>query len=121
MNDQQKKAFARLPSPGNYVIGHAQRVGHLATPAQFRHRCCGLAADDGGVDPGEELGHQRFTFFVNDQKIDSTVPPRNIAVEADSESQDGFSWHAAIVNGRSPTVNAVRPYNLASITTIDPV
>jgi hypothetical protein len=63
-------------------------------------------------DNAEEVCHQRCSFFVYNQVIHGAVPSRNIAVEADSESQDDFSWHAAIVNGRSLTVNAVRPYDL---------
>jgi hypothetical protein len=39
-----------------------------------------------------------FAFLVDDQKIEIAVSPRYVAVEADSESQDDFPWHAAIVN-----------------------
>src|ERR1035441_9937743 len=57
----------------------------------------GLAAHDGGVDLGEEVGHDRFAFFVDHKIIDGAVAARNIAVDADSESQDDFPWHAEIV------------------------
>jgi hypothetical protein len=91
-------AFARLPSPRDNVVGHARRVGDLAALAHLHPRCRGLAAHDGGIDFGEEVRHHRFPFLVDDQKIDSAIPPRNIAVYADSESQDDFSCHPAIVN-----------------------
>jgi hypothetical protein len=67
--------------------------------AHFRPACRSLAAHDSGIDLGEEVRHQRFSFFVYDQKIESTIPPRNITVKAYSESKDDFPWHAAIVNG----------------------
>src|SRR6202035_1154517 len=90
-------AFARLPSSRNYVVGDARRLGHLTTLAHFHHAHRGLAAHDGGIDLGKEVGHHRFTFFVDDEIIHSTVAPRNIPVDADSESQNDFSRHAATV------------------------
>src|SRR4029077_14694034 len=90
----------RLPSPRDYVIRHARRLGDLSTLAHFRRGSCGFTAHDRGIDLGEEVCHQCFTFFVDDQKIEVAVAPRNITVKADSETKDDFSWHGAIVGRR---------------------
>src|SRR6267143_1202731 len=98
-------AFARLPTSREYVVRDAWHLRHLTTLAHFRRGSRCLAAHDGGVDLGEEVCHQRFAFFVYHQIIHGAVPSRNIAVDADSESQDDFPWHAATVKGRLLSVN----------------
>src|SRR5580658_1529026 len=104
-HDFETVSFARLPSPRNYVVGHARHVGNLATLAHFHPAHRGLAAHDGRIDLSKEVGHHRFTLFVDDEIIHSAVAPRNIAVDADSESEDDFSRHAATVKGRLLSVN----------------
>src|SRR5882762_2632016 len=84
-------AFARLPTSREYVVGDARHLRNLAALAHFRRGSRCHAAHDGGVDVGEEVHHQRFAFFVQDQKIHGPIPPRNIAVKGDSESEDDFS------------------------------
>src|SRR5208282_160313 len=104
-DDFESVAFARLPSSRNYVVAHARHLGDLATLAHFHPAYRGLAAHDGGIDLGKEVRHHRFTFFVDDEIIHSTVPPSNIPVDADSEPEDDFSGHAATVKGRLLSVN----------------
>ena len=91
MDDFESVAFAGLPTSREDIGGHAGHVGDPSTLAHFGGGSGCFAAHDGGVDLGEEVRHQRFTFLIDDQKIQSAVPPRNIAVDADAESQDDFS------------------------------
>jgi hypothetical protein len=68
--------------PGVSAISSLSRI---FTPASS-----GLAAHDCGINLGEEVRHHGFTFFVDDQKIEIAVAPRNITVKADSESRITF-------------------------------
>ncbi len=90
-------ALARLPTSREYIVRDAGHVGDLATLAHFGGRSRSLSAHDGGVDVGKEVGHDGLPFFVDHQIVHRAVAPRNIAVDADSESEDDFPGHAAIV------------------------
>jgi len=80
---------------GDYIGCHARRFRNLSTLAHFHPGSGGLTAHDRGIDPGKEVRHHGFPFFVDNQKIKVAVTPRDVTIKAHSKSQDDFSYHGA--------------------------